>query len=254
MILVDTDPAAGLPLCDVDDVIALHFLHAAGVPFEITTCYGNTDGVRTRRVAHELGERWGVTVHDGATHRDDVDTPAVEALAAHRGTVLALAPLTNIRAALDRGARWERLVVLGGTARRRPNVRYVHTTELNFALDEPAAARALMATTTLFPMEPCRKVLFGEAERRRLPGWLAERVRGWLRIAPLSTGRRAFHPWDLLPAVWLHAPHVFRSERRSVRLVSAPLRRGQIRYGPGDVEVVTDVDAEAFIRTWASVV
>ncbi len=253
-LLVDCDPAAGVPMCDVDDVLALHLLVQAGVRPTITTCYGNTSGKRTFAVAKELGERWGLPVHRGADRPGDTATAAVDALVAHTGTVMAIAPMTNIAAALARGARWERLVLLGGTARTSLNLRYVHMTELNFALDEPAAARALEACTTLFPMEVCRQVRFGAAEVATLPPWLQARVRGWLRLAPLMTGKAGFHPWDVLPALWLLEPALFTTERLGVRLAGLPGRRGSLRYQPGAMEVVMGVDAAAMIRSWSAAV
>jgi inosine-uridine nucleoside N-ribohydrolase len=254
-LLIDTDPGLGLPACDVDDALAIHALVSAGWPVAgLTVCFGNTTQERTLAVATELGERWRIQVFAGATHAGDVDTPAARALTTHPGDVLAIAPMTNVAAALSSGARFQRLILLGGTDRAWPNLRPLHTTEVNFALDEPAATLALSTATALFPMEVCRKVWFGADELGALPAWLADRCRAWLRLAPLMTGRRAFHPWDLLPAMWLVEPTLFRTERRGVRLASRPGRRGYVAYGDGDVEVAVDVDTGAFIRRWRSLV
>jgi len=254
MVLVDTDPAAGLPFCDVDDVLALHVLQRAGLLAGITTVWGNTSLARVHPVAEELGQRWGLPVSRGAARPGDVDTPAVDALCAHTGDVLAIGPLTNIAAALARGARWSRLVVLGGTERRF-NLRYLWPTELNFALDEPAANSVMPVCTTLVPMEVCRTVLFGAAEVSHLPPWLRERVTHWLRIAPWMTHRRGFHPWDVLAALFLVDPSPFRTARRAVRCVGGPLSRGRIRVGTaGSVEIIDAIDTAALVRSWASVV
>jgi hypothetical protein len=50
-----------------------------------------------------------------------------------------------------------------------------------------AAAAALSACRTLFPMEVCRRVWFGAAECAGLPDWLRARVRGWLRSTQVYT-------------------------------------------------------------------
>jgi hypothetical protein len=68
------------------------------------------------------------------------------------------------------------------------------------------------------------------------------------------TGRRGFHPWDVLPALWLVDRAPFRTERRGVRLATRPGWRGRIRYEIGEIEVVTEVDADAFVRRWRSLV
>lgn len=250
MLFVDTDPAAGIPFRDVDDVLALHLLVSAGEPVTVTTVYGNASGARTHAMARELGDRWGIPVFRGADRPGQQDTAAVDALVAHKGSVLGIGPCTNLAAALARGARWERLVLLGGTERRGPNVRYLRSTELNFALDLPAARRAMEACTTLFPMEVCRKVRFTASELPMLPPWLQERVRGWLRLGPWMTGGPGFHPWDVLPALWLLEPAIFVTERRGPRLRPGRLERGALHFGAGAVEVVTDVEPARFLAAW----
>lgn len=236
--LVDTDPAAGLPFRDVDDAIAIWTMRRAITG--LTTVFGNSTGPRTHAVAVELGQRLGFPVHRGADHPGDVDTAAVAALVAHTGPVLAIGPMTNIAAALRRGARWPRLVILGGTDRRLPNLRPLHTTELNFMLDVDAAGIALAHTTTLVPMEVCRTVWFDRTDVAQLPAWLAARCAGWMRLAPVLTGRRAFHPWDVVAAlVALDSPGL-RVERRTVRLAKRP---GYVVYGDGhELDVLVAVD------------
>jgi inosine-uridine nucleoside N-ribohydrolase len=254
-ILVDTDPALGLPYSDVDDAVAIYTLVAGKAPVVgLTTVFGNNTLERVHLVAEAIGARLGLPVFRGARGPGDAQTPAVDRLCAHDGAVLAIGPLTNIAAALARGARWSRLIVLGGASRRLPNLRPLHTTELNFALDEAAAAAVLPHVTTLFPMEPCRTVHFDAAHFGLLPPWLAEPSRHWLRLGPLMTGRRAVHPWDVLPALWMLDATPFASAPRGVRLATGPLRRGYIAYDAGPIEVITGIDSAAVIRSFSSVV
>jgi inosine-uridine nucleoside N-ribohydrolase len=249
--MVDTDPGLGLPWTDVDDALAIVHLHAWGAPVAaLTTTWGNHSLPRTTAVARALGERLGVPVHPGAAAAGDSDTEAARALLAHRGSVLALGPLTNVAAALQRGARWERLVVLGGTCSRRPNLRPLHTTELNLALDEQAAADVLPRCTDLVPMEPCRAVWFSERDLLPAPGWLREGCAHWLRTSPLRTGRRAFHPWDLLASAWVTHPSLFVAERKGVELDSCRGWRGSVRYRPGNTSVIVGVDAGGLAAAW----
>lgn len=254
-VIIDTDPGLGLPHTDVDDAIAIYTLVKGGAPIAgLTSTYGNTSITRTHPITEELGKRWNIPVFRGASGPGDVATAATEALLAHTGSVLAIGAMTNIAAALDGGARWSQLILLGGTVAAGPNIRGLRTTELNFAVDEPAAARALSACTTLFSMEPCRQVLFRAAEFAALPAWMEQRCRGWLRLGPLMTGHRGVHPWDVLPAMWLLKPDLFRSEKRGVALRSGALTRGHIAYGDGEVDVITHVDAPAFVNAWRSVI
>lgn len=256
-IWVDTDPTLGRPLSDVDDALALEFLHRQGRLAGISSVFGNSSLEHTDATARSLGERFGVPVATGAAAPDQGDTAAVQALLAHRGTVLGLGPCTNLAAALARGARWERLIVLGGSDRWLPNLRPLHTTELNFALDPTAAARTLPFVTHLVPMEPCRQVWVGEAELARLPDWLAEGCRPWLSTSwlrhgsVLRVGRPAFHPWDVLAAVAAVDGAPFRWERRAVALDARVLRRGHVRYDEGDgPEVMVHVDPQALVARW----
>jgi inosine-uridine nucleoside N-ribohydrolase len=254
-LLIDTDPALGLPLSDVDDAIAIHFAVAAGLPVTgLTTCFGNASGPEVHEVALELGQRFDIPVHRGADAPGQVDTPAVDALLAHNGTVLALAPLTNVAAALLRGARWEKLVILGGTNRRLPNLRPLHTTEFNFAMDPAAARVALECCDVLFPMDVCRQVWFDHTDLAHLPPWISDRCTHWLRLAPLLTGRPAFHPWDLLPAVWLRFPALFTTTRARPVPRFLPGFRGYVRFESGPTEVAIQVDAQRLRRFWAEMV
>lgn len=257
--IVDTDPGLGLPWVDVDDALAIAHLWAhlrthGGHLAALTTIYGNTDIDRTTAVARMLGERLGIAVYRGASRPGDTQTDAVTALVGHKGSVLGLGPLTNIAAALRSGAQWERLVLLGGTSRRMPNLRPLHTTELNLALDEPSAAVALERCTDLVPMEPCRRVWFTQESLCNAPAWLSQGCRHWLRTSPLRTGRCAFHPWDLLAAVWITHPQLFRADMHTARLASRPLWRGSIRYENGSTNVTRDVDATELLHTFAETI
>jgi len=252
--LIDTDPGLGLALADVDDALAILHLVARGVAVDgLTTSYGNASLPRTHRVALGLGERLGLPVFRGARRPGDGRSPAVDRLVAHRGPVLALAPFTNVAAALRAGARFERLVVLGGTDRRLPNLRPLHTTELNAAVDEPAARVVLESADVVCPMEPCRPLRFGRAELAKAPAWVRRGCRSWLWTSPLRTGRLAFVPWDLVPAVYLTHPQLFRCIHRvRVSMAGRPLWRGSVRTtGGGRSTVIRGVDAAGLRSVWA---
>lgn len=253
-LLIDTDPALGIPLSDIDDALAIWFCVRAGLQVAgLTTVFGNAPGEDTFAVGSRLGEAFGVPVFRGADDPADVSTPAVDALVAHRGSVLALGPLTNVASALLRGARWESLVVLGGSNRWLPNLRPLHTTEFNLAMDLGAAALVLPRTDVLFPMEVCREVTFDAEDLAHLPDWLRKRCEHWVRLAPLVTGRLGFHPWDLLPAVWLAHPDLFSFVEASASLRPWRGYRGHVDFTKSPLvrtQVAVHVDAEALRRVW----
>lgn len=250
-IWVDTDPGLGLPGVDVDDAVAIHALHAAGLPLAgLSSCFGNTSLRRTHRVATGLGRRLGLPVARGAAAPGDTDTEAVEALLGHSGIVLAIGPLTNVAAALRRGASWTRLIVLGGTTARGPNLRRLRTTELNLAVDLVAARDVLRTDPDLVPMEPCRRVWLRRQHMASMPPWLARGCRSWLALAPVHSRHRAFCPWDLVAAMWLIQPTLFDVSLHRVELVGDPFRRGHVHLGPGSARVVTDVDGPALLDAY----
>lgn len=255
-LLIDTDPTLGLPFKDVDDALAIWLLLRAAERglcepiLGLCSVFGNGTLVQTDRVARELGQRWRLPVHRGAAVAGQLESDAVDVLARHQGAVLAIGPQTNIAGALRRGARWSRLVVLGGTDRKLPNARPIHTTELNFALDEASASVAVACCTTLVPMEVCRKVLFRAEDFSGLPGWMLDCCRGWLRLGPLLTGHRGVVPWDVVAAMYLVYPKLFTVERRSVRVAPSWGKAGYVGYGEGNTEVLVDVDVAAFRDAW----
>ncbi len=181
---------AALPIaldCDpgVDDALAL--LVACASPRLclrlVTTVSGNAPASVCAANARRLLDLAGraevpviagndTAVPDAVVHGEDgllgLDVPppsrppdgadAATALARFAGTLVALGPLTNIAAALARGARWRRLVVMGGAigAGNTPS-----GAEYNFAAD-PAAARAVLASglrPTLVPIDLARQAL-----------------------------------------------------------------------------------------------
>ena len=245
---IDLDAALGVPRRDIDDAIALHYVGGAQQREEVrlasvTTVFGNAPLRDTHRVASVLAQdRWqlGVTPTAGARRRGDHDTAAARALRHHAGTVVLLGPATNAASALALGARWQHLIALGGTVRSGFNVRPWRTTELNFALDEDSAVQALdlaaerSIPVTLFPMEVCRQVLFRPEDLAGFSPLFRSEAASWLTVAPLVTGRLsslgAFHPWDLLPVVFVTHPHLFRTERKCVVFPRRWWQRGHIAY------------------------
>jgi len=251
---IDADPGIGLPWVDVHGALAIHALHAAQIPIAgLSTCFGNASLDRVHPVAQHIGRRLGIDVVKGAGAPADRDTAAVDALVAHTGTVLALAPLTNVAAALERGAQWQRLIVLGGTTARGPNIRRVRTTELNRAEDLRAAATVLQTDPDLVPMEPCRRVWLRKEHLGILPAWLGPGCRSWLRRAPVPCRRRALCHWDLVAAMWLVKPDLFEIERGRAVLVSDPFRRGHVEVVEGPSAIVRDVAGPELIAAWIDV-
>ena len=162
-------------------------------------------------------------------------------------TVLALGPLSNVAAALaarpDLRSSVRRVVAVMG---RRPGHLF-HPAEgsgrgglpghgpvfrdFNFAMD-PRAARTVLAMglpVTLIPYDAARRVEITGADLDALAAesaagaWIASRSRGWLEYWREDVGRSGFYPFDLMAAVHLVAPEVFRCAEAEAWIGTDPL-------------------------------
>jgi purine nucleosidase len=232
---VDTDAACGHSArTDPDDCLALALLAGArdlGIA-GISTVAGNAPlemvERTTRDLAARLSEDFGrpLAVHSG--HR------ALEAaLEKAPLTIVALGPLTNLKAVLDARPdlrpRVARIVAVMG---RRPG-HIFHPAEgasgamllghgpvfrdFNFEMDPHAAARilALGVPLTLVPYDAARRIEINSADLDRLAAsggalaWIAERSRGWLTYWRDDIAREGFSPFDLLAAAYVLEPSWF---------------------------------------------
>lgn len=177
----------------------------------------------------------------------DGDDPA-GALAAFPGAVVAIGPLTTIAAAIGRGARWRRLVVMGG-ALGPGNTR--SGAEYNFAADPDAAARVLAAGLhpVLVPLDLARAAL---ATPRRIaalaaPGGIGARLQPML--AAYAAQDRRHHGLagamvaDVHAVALLDSPGLYR--RRRARLEVDPAGRCRETPTAPALEVAAAVAADA---------
>lgn len=255
-IWIDTDAACGSGARrDPDDCLALWSLarEFGDAVVGISTVFGNARLEVTDRITRELVDHLR---HDGTTmppvyrgcavpmrHPDCAGTPGTDGAgsalmaALHGGelTVIALGPLTNIAAALERGPalvhRISRVIAVMG---RRPGHRF-HPTEnrsrrailfghgpvfrdLNFELDVAAAEAVIRAGVplTLVPYAVARRVLMTEGDLDRVAAsgragaWVAARSRAWLEFWQRDVGLDGFYPFDLMAAAYVRTPAAFR--------------------------------------------
>ncbi len=241
-IWVDTDLAMGSPRGDVDDGFALAAIAAdrGARLLGVSSVFGNTDARRATENARRLLDAAGrsdVPVVRGAASRGAA-SEASEALAAlPRGAwLLALGPLTNVAAALarapDLARRLAALSVVGGNLTSRGFLPPLWPHEFNLAIDAPAA-RAVFdagAPLRLFPLDVLRAFRWGSRDLASigrlspLGAYLAAGSARWLRRTHRRL-RRAFPPWDLVPALDALGDAGIELERRSIALT----KRGLVR-------------------------
>ncbi len=252
MLLIDTDNAAGSPSGDVDDAFAIAALLRSGLPVAaVASVGGNTSEARADRNNRALGEicGYGGRFLRGVQAGDAPDRidRAGDLWTGGPLRFIALGPLTNLAAVLDRGAISE-VVLVGGnlTSRGRFPPWWPH--EFNLTRD-PQATRAVFASDlplTLVPLDVARRLRIGPRELSRLPGELGDFLRRhaarWARRSLLIRGSRRFPVFDLVAAAYAIDPSLAAVEEIRARLH----RNLWLEFGRGDrrLRVVRDLDLE----------
>jgi purine nucleosidase len=191
----------------------------------------------------------------------------VEAARRHAGelTILAIAPHTNLAAALAEeprlGTLVKELVLMGGCAKDG-------TRQFNFSAD-PAATRAVLemgCPTVMLTNELCLSVAMTPADVRRLAvdGSLIRlfvpRLKRFARFQSLYRGRNGgdpgealggFHPWDVVAAAWLVAPELFR-EVEELRPTVEDAGHVRVEGGAAVVRAPRSLDVPRFLDLMVS--
>ncbi|MEA2601442.1 MAG: hypothetical protein QOF89_2434 [Acidobacteriota bacterium] len=259
-LLIDTDNAAGSPMGDVDDAFALAALLRSGVPVAaISSVGGNTSEARADANNRVLGELCGYRgpylrgVEAGEVP-DRIDRADLWTTGGPF-RFLALGPLTNLAAALDRRAAISEAVLVGGNLSSRGRFPPWWPHEFNLTKD-PDATRAVFASDlplTVVPLDVARRLRIGPRELASLPGEMGEILRRhaarWVRRSLLIRGSRRFPVFDLAAAAYAIDPVLVTVEEIRVRLH----RNLWIEFGRGErpLKVVRDLDAEAIWRLFA---
>lgn len=241
---IDTDPAVGIPGCDVDDGYALlQALHSPELEvLGVSTVFGNAPLDVAHRVATELlaVADAGVPLHRGAASADELGraSPAseaiAEALSAGTLTVLALGPLTNVATTLQRRPELARgIAEVVAVAGRRPGQQFLVAgrgplPDFNFECD-PAGAKMLLdcpgLPITLAGFEVATHALVTPAHVARLgegppaARWLAERSAAWLDFWAENLSTEGFHPFDTLAVGTLVVPALIETEAMAAAVV-----------------------------------
>ena len=246
---IDTDPAIGIPNCDVDDGLALiqafHSpeLHVRGV----SAVFGNAPLKEAYPLAREVCSLFGpkgLLVLPGATSKDELahENAAVRGLASALElaplTVLALGPLTNIGSLLalrpDLAPRIESIVMV---AARRPGLEFFSTKtqkdpfpDFNFECDPKAMQHVLDSDIDIVfaPWEVSSHAWLTAEDLDALAlasesgAYIAERSRQWLSVWTDSLGAPGFNPFDTLAVAWLTHPEMMECFTGPVWIEEAP--------------------------------
>jgi len=258
-LVVQTDNALGSPRGDVDDAFALSALFRGGIEIAaLASVFGNTSEpdafTNNDALARVAGWR-GPRLH-GAARAGETDSALVAHLCANPGTrLLALGPLTDVAAALYAGARIEETVLVGAPTRRPSTWPPVWPFEYNLVKDRAATSTVFASGVPLVivPLDVAKTLRMRTSDLAPLAGPLGAHLRAgsrrWIRRARVLTLARSVPVWDLVAAMWLVEPALFRvEERRAVAHAS-----GWIEFGRGRaVRVVAGFDPAAVWRRFAA--
>jgi inosine-uridine nucleoside N-ribohydrolase len=263
MLLIDTDNAAGSRRGDVDDAFAIAALLRSGLLVAaVASVGGNTSEAAADGNNRVLGEICG---YDGRYLRgiqagdvpDRIDRADLWAGGPPLRFV-ALGPLTNLAAVLDRGARISEAVLVGSnlTSHGRFPPWWPH--EFNLTKDR-AATRAVFASDlalTVIPLDVARRLRTGPRELWDLQGALGDFLRRhsvrWSRRSLVLRGSRRFPVFDLAAAAYVLDPSL--TDVEETRACLHP--NLWVEYGKGErrVKVARNLDVEAIWARFAGLV
>ncbi len=222
---IDTDAACGhAPRTDPDDCFALALLARENIEIAgISTVAGNAPREVVEATTRALLSQLRLPIpSEGGLERALREGPL---------PILALGPLTNLAAVLEKNPQLKRNVArLIAVMGRRPG-HIFHPAEgagggmlfghgpvfrdFNFALDPLAVRQSLAAgvPVSLVPYDAARSVELTAADLNRLTAslpWVVQRARGWLEYWRTDIGRDGFLPFDLLAAAYALEPALLR--------------------------------------------
>lgn len=231
-VIIDTDPAIGIPFKDVDDALAILLLLSSPHVdvLGITVNFGNV-GMRTayekaKEILHVAG-REDIPVFKGAENKSQLGKETessrfiIQMLKkySHEVTILAIAPLTNIATVVQREPvvlkLAKEIVIMGGAVKNFPFA------EFNFFKDGIAAKTVLTypVRKILFPVDICMQTTFSWRDFLKLRGvhnpvsdYLCKNIFSWLMLNIPYTAGRGFYPWDTVAAAYIVNEALFRCE------------------------------------------
>ena len=248
-IIVDCDNTMGVPGCDVDDGLAIIYL--LGRPdieiLGITSVYGNSDletvYVNTLAMMRELG-RCDIPIVKGCPDAKSRESEAarfiVDTVNSNAGAVsiLATGPLTNLYAAylLDKTIfeKVSEIILMGGVMEPLI-INGRELKELNLSCDPEATKNLLIngKNVTVITGNACLDAFFPQRDfQERLASsnspmakYISEKCSYWLERM-MTFDIKGFYNWDVVAAVRLTEPPLFRDVKYRFKPGLGELKRG----------------------------
>ncbi len=259
-VIIDTDPAIGYFLRDVDDGLALAI--ALNSPeleiIGITTIYGNHTQAKTYKKALEILKeaKSQVPIYRGAKKPGDFSlTPASRfiksTVLAHPGeiTIIAIGPLTNLASAIksepELGKNLKSVISMGGALQAKFLGLPPGAFDLNWGSDVKAVQLVVNSVPNfvMISTDLCLKVVFTKEKYQKLKAsapflrdYLAREIKSWLafnRMIFQTEQGRGFFPWDTLAVIYLLEPEVFSPNPIQIEIKPRKIQGVKITTGKG---------------------
>jgi inosine-uridine nucleoside N-ribohydrolase len=257
-VLYDCDNTIGISGRDVDDGLALlYMLGRSDVCVEaVTATYGNgslEEVLRATRTMFDELSIEGIPLLAGSPSPEQRISDAAEYLV-HRAaeepgalSLLATGSLTNLGVAQELDTDFFRnvkdIVIMGGVTDELVLGHRIMD-ELNLSCD-PEAARTLFqsgASITIITGNLCMQALLERerylhrttSARQEVYTYLQNKLIPWFEHVEREFGIGGFHVWDVVAAVYLTDPSLFRTKRGRINSSIDELKRGKLRLESRD--------------------
>jgi len=273
-VIIDTDPAIGYFLRDVDDGLALAI--ALNSPeleiLGITTIYGNHTQAKTYKKALEIIKeaKSSVPVYRGAKKPKDYSpTPASQfikdAVLTNPGeiTIIAIGRLTNLATAIKSdpkvGKAIKCVISMGGALNAKLLGLPPGAFDLNWGSDVPATNLVINSVPefVMISTDLCLNVVFTKEKYKKLKSsapflrdYLAKNIKPWLdfnRLIFKTDEGRGFFPWDTLAVIYLLEPKIFKPNPLQITVQPRKIRGVKITTDKGTlINAPLELDKKLF--------
>lgn len=272
-LIIDTDPAIGIPFKDIDDGLAILLALANTEVKGLTINFGNVETSKGADVAKEIlniADKSEIPVFKGAEKENDLGDKTkasefiVKSVKENPGeiSILAIAPLTNLATAIlhyeDLLKDLKELVIMGGSL---DFCLMSFFGEFNFR-DSPKAASIVLSQDcekTVVTMDVCSQVIITSDELDKLrsfddevSSYIVDNSSLWLNLNKLVTFE-GFYPWDVVACAYYLDKSLFEIENCDLSIQTKGLRKGRISKKDGDKIILpTSINEESFLDFFLS--
>ncbi len=248
-VYIDTDNAMSSSKGDVDDGFAVAAMLCSQLTvLGISSISGNTDAFS----AHENNKLLtDITAYKGPLFCGERDSKDLVCFMCKHpdAKMLALGPMTNIASALQSGAQFSELIIVGGNSTSKGFLEPIWPMEFNLCKDKKSWRQVFHSDVaiTIIPLNQAKRLRFtpkklSDINSSEIGKFLGVHSHRWLVRNRIVKARNWFPIWDLVAAMYSINPADFKVQEASARLNN----RGYLRFNNGHrpVCVINDFNPE----------